>query len=132
MCLIAHDYFELKIKCSKVLEELPGFPTPRSTDFLCQFKVILSNELALVQTIRTLTGSLTLPCLLVAASEAKCLSAYYTLGSQMRIAFIWEKKNLSINIATLSKRITGCKRTSPTLAGIITAFVKCVFHVQNV
>lgn len=32
----------------------------RSADFLCQFKVILGNELVLVQTTRTIMGSLTL------------------------------------------------------------------------
>ena len=73
LCLTAHDYFQLKITCSKVLEELAGFHTPRrSVDFLCQFKVILGNELARVQTTGTLMGSLTLPALLMAASGAKC------------------------------------------------------------
>lgn len=90
LCLTARDYFQLKITCSKVLEELAGFPTPRrSADFLCQFKVILGNELALVQTTRTLMGSLPLPALLTAASGATC---QYTLRRQTQTAFIWEKK----------------------------------------
>lgn len=90
LCLTACDYFQLKIMCSKVLEELAGFPMPRrSADFLCQFKVILGNELALVQTTRTLMGSFTLPALLTAALGAKC---QYMLRSQMQSAFIWEKK----------------------------------------
>lgn len=90
LCLTARDYFQLKIMYSKVLEELVGFPTPRrSADFLCQFKVILGNELALVQTTGTLMGYLTLPALLMAASGAKC---QYTLRSQTQSAFIWEKK----------------------------------------
>lgn len=73
LCLTAHDYFHLKITHSKVLEESSSFPMPRrSADFLCQFKVILGKELALVQTTRTLMGSLTLPALLTAASGAKC------------------------------------------------------------
>lgn len=87
LCLTARDYFQLKITCSKVLEELAGFPTPRrSADFPCQLKVILGNELALVQTTRTLMGSLTLPALPTAASGAKC---QYVLGSQAQSACIW-------------------------------------------
>lgn len=121
LCLTTCDYFQLKITCSKVLEELAGFPMPRSsTDFLCQFKVILSNELALVQTTRTLMGSLTLPALLMAASGAQC---QYMLRSQRRVLSSGKRK--PINIAKLSKR------TSPTLAGIIKAFAKHAFVAQN-
>lgn len=87
--LTAQEYLCLKITGSKVLKELAVFAMPRSGDFLCQFKVSLGNELALIQPTGASTGSLTPPALLTAASGTK---SQQTVRSQKPRAFFWEKK----------------------------------------
>lgn len=74
---------------SEVLKGLAVFAMPRSGDFPCQFKVILGNELALIQPTGASTGSLTPPALLTAASGTE---SQQTVRSQKPRAFFWEKK----------------------------------------